>query len=157
MREHVQQHLAVGVGVDVAQVRLEHLRAQLDRVGQVAVVREADAVGTVHVERLRQCRARAARGGIAHVADAVHSAQALHVLAAEHVAHQAVGLALLEHAVVAGHDARGVLAAVLQHRQRIVELLVYVTTSDDARDAAHYPRSSVLRCPHRQAWRSACR
>ena len=36
-----------------------------------------------------------------------------------------------------GHDARGVLAAVLQHRQRVIDPLIDSAGSDDSDDAAH--------------------
>ena len=52
-RQHVQQHLGVGVGVDVAEVELEELALQRLAVRQVAVVRERDAERRVDVERLR--------------------------------------------------------------------------------------------------------
>ena len=42
-REHVQQHLAVAVGVDVPEVLLPELALQARRVGEVAVVAERDA------------------------------------------------------------------------------------------------------------------
>jgi hypothetical protein len=35
------------------------------------------------------------------------------------------------------HDARGVLAAMLQHRQRVIDLLVDRRVPDDADDSAH--------------------
>src|SRR5439155_21145407 len=51
--EHVQQHLRVGGGVEVAPVLADQDLGELGRVGEIAVVPEADAVGRVHVERLR--------------------------------------------------------------------------------------------------------
>ena len=50
--EDVQQILAVGVGVDVAEIGLEHLLAQLVCVGEIAVVAQTDTVGAVDVEGL---------------------------------------------------------------------------------------------------------
>ena len=87
-------------------------------------MREADAVGRVDVERLRLGRAVAAGRRVAHVADADVALQLQHVPLLEHVAHQAVVLAQEQRALVLGHDARRVLAAVLQHGQRVVDLLV---------------------------------
>ena len=52
MGEHVEQHFRIGIGVDVAQIGSEQVAAQLIGVGQVAVVRQGDAVGTVYIERL---------------------------------------------------------------------------------------------------------
>ena len=50
--EHVDQHLRVRAGVDVA-VGAEHLVLELLGVRQVAVMAEDDAEGRVDVERLR--------------------------------------------------------------------------------------------------------
>ena len=70
VREHVEQHFGVGLGVDVAAVLFEHLAPQRVGVDQVAVVRQRDAERRVDVERLRLVRAFGAGGRIAAVADA---------------------------------------------------------------------------------------
>src|SRR3546814_2807774 len=44
VREHVEQHFRIRLGVDVAPILLEHLAAQRIGVDQVAVVRQRDAV-----------------------------------------------------------------------------------------------------------------
>jgi hypothetical protein len=44
-REHVQQHFAVGIGVDVAKVELPQLALQRLAVGEVAVVAERQPEG----------------------------------------------------------------------------------------------------------------
>jgi hypothetical protein len=143
-REHVEQHFGVGRRVEVAAVlALQHV-GELARIGQVAVVRQAQAVGRVHVERLRLGRAVAAGRGVAHVADAGVALELQHVALLEHVAHEPVVLAQEELALVGGHDPRRVLAAVLKHRQRVIDLLVDGTETDDADDAAH---GSCLRRP----------
>ena len=66
---------------------------QLARIGQIAVVRQADAVGRIDVERLRFGGAVAAGGRITHVADADVAPELEHVLLLEHIAHQARALA----------------------------------------------------------------
>ena len=109
-------------------------------VGQIAVVRQADAVGSIDVERLRLGGAVAAGGRIAHVADADVARQLQHVLLLEHIAHQAGALARAQPALEGGHDAGGILAAMLQHRQRIVQTLIDRAGADDADDAAHVDR-----------------
>ena len=38
---------------------------------------------------------------------------------------------------IGGHDAGGILAAVLQHRQRVIDPLIDRAGPDDADDAAH--------------------
>ena len=136
-REHVEQHFRIGAGVEMTEVFADQHFRELGGVRQVAVVPEADAVRRVDVERLRFGGGVAARGRIAHVADADVALQAQHVALLEDVAHQAVLLAHEQLAVVAGHDAGGVLAAVLQHRQRVIDLLIDRRVPDDADDSAH--------------------
>ena len=52
-REHVQQHLGVGGGVEVTAVLADQDFGELVGVGEVAVVAEADAIRRVDVEGLR--------------------------------------------------------------------------------------------------------
>jgi hypothetical protein len=61
----------------------------------------------------------------------------LHRALVEHVAHQALSLVDEQLAVLDGRDARGVLAAMLQHRQCVIDALVDSTGTDDACDSAH--------------------
>jgi len=137
MGKHVQQHFGVGVGVDVTQVGLVDLLGQLLDVGQVAVVRQGDAVRRVDVERLGLGRGGAAGGRVTHVTDADTADQALHVALLEDVAHQAVILAQEQPAVMAGHDTGSVLAAVLEDRKRVIQRLIDVRLTDDTDDATH--------------------
>jgi hypothetical protein len=60
-RQHVEQHLRIGIGVDVTEVELEELAFQRLAVRQVAVVRKRDAERRVDVERLRLELGRRAR------------------------------------------------------------------------------------------------
>ena len=115
---------------------LEHF-AQFARVGEIAVVREADAVRRVHVERLRFGGAVAAGGGITHMADADVALELLHVVLLEDIAHQALALAHEQLALGDRRDARRVLAAVLQHRQGVIDPLIDSAGSDDSGNAAH--------------------
>ena len=138
VREHVEQHFGVGIGVDVAAVDAEHLVFQLLPVGQVAVVREHDAERRVHVERLGLFFARRGTGRrIAHLADAGGAGQAAHVARAEHVAHHAVGLVHVEIAAVRRGNAGCILTAVLQQQQAVIEQLVDRGLGNYAYDAAH--------------------
>src|SRR5690242_8889673 len=52
-REHVEQHLRIGVGVDVTKIELEKLALQRLAVGEIAVVRQCDSERRIHIERLR--------------------------------------------------------------------------------------------------------
>ncbi len=60
-----------------------------------------------------------------------------HVVLLEHVAHQARALAHEQLAVLGRHDAGGILAAVLQHRQRVIDALIDCAGADDSDDSAH--------------------
>jgi hypothetical protein len=71
------------------------------------------------------------------VPDADGALELQHVPLLEHVAHQTVVLAHEDFALEGGHDARGVLPAMLQYGQRVVDLLVGRCESDDTDDATH--------------------
>ena len=124
VREDVEQHLGVGVGVDVAQVFAEDFLFQLHGVGEITVVRQRQAKGRINVERLRLGRRVATGGGIAHLSDTEIAEQGLHVLRLKHVAHQAVVLAQIYMPAVAGEYAGGILSAVLHHGQPVVDGLI---------------------------------
>ena len=147
VRQHVDQHLGVAAGVDVAPVDVEQFLLQRRRVGEVAVVHQHDAIGRVDVERLRLFLAVCvARGGIAHLAQAHAARQRAHVARAEHVAHHAARL--VHEALRALHrdDAGRVLPAMLQQQQRVVDQLVDRDLSDDADNAAHGLNTSNRDC-----------
>ena len=127
---------------------LEHF-AELARVGEVAVVREADAVRRVHVERLGFGGVVAAGGRVAHVAHADVALEFQHVMLLEDVAHQALALAHEQLAVGDRRDARCVLPAVLEHRQRVIDPLIDSAGSDDSGNAAHSVQVLRLR---RRVW-----
>ena len=135
--EHVQQHFAVRIGIDVATVLREHVLAQRVGVDQVAVVRQRDAVRRVHVERLRFVHAFGTGGGIAAVGDAHAPFQHAHRLGVEHVPHQSVVLVHAQARAVGGGDAGGVLSAVLEDGQPVIKLAGNVLVADDSDDAAH--------------------
>ena len=138
--EDIEQHLGIGGGVDVAQIGFVDLAGQLLDVGQVAVVRQGDAIGRVDVERLRLGGAGAAGGGIAHVGDAHMADQVLHVPLLEDVADQAVVFAQEEFTVQAGDDTGGILTAMLKDGERVVQRLVDVRLAHDTYDATHVTR-----------------
>ena len=93
-------------------------------VGQVAVVGKRDTVRRIDVKGLRLGRRGTARRRVAHMRDTHVAGQIDHVLVVEHVARQTVGLAQIQATFVAGHDARRVLAAMLQHQQGVIQRLV---------------------------------
>lgn len=136
--QHVQQHFRVGIGIDVAAVDAVERLTQLAPVGQVAVVGEHDAERRVDVERLGLFLAGAgAGGGIAHLAHARGTRQGAHVARAEYVAHQAMRLVHIELVALRRRDARGVLPAMLQQQQAVIEQLVDRPAPDDPYDSTH--------------------
>ena len=138
VREHVDQHLGVALGVDVAAVDVEQLFLQRLRVGEVAVVHKHDAVGRVDVEGLRLFFAVGiARRRVAHLAQPHLPRQAAHVARAEDIAHHAARLVHEALGALHGDDAGSVLAAVLQQQQRVIDELVDRRGGDRADDAAH--------------------
>ena len=87
VREHIQQYLGIRVGAQVAPVLPGQELGQLVMVGQVAVMREADAIRRIHVERLRFGGLGTARGRIPNMADADVPGQSQHMPVPEYVAH----------------------------------------------------------------------
>jgi hypothetical protein len=138
VRQHVDQHLGVAGGIDVAAIDVEQFLLERRGIGQVAVVHQHDAVRRVDVERLRFLFVeRVARGRVANLAEPHRSGQAAHVARAKDVAHHAARL--VHEALGALHrdDAGRVLAAVLQQQQRVVDQLVDGRLRYHADDAAH--------------------
>ena len=120
MGKHVKQHFGIGIGVDMAQVLREQLFAELCRVGQVAVVSQAQPVGRVDIKRLSQRRAGAARGRVTHVTDTHVAGQPAHVPGTKYILDQTVVLAQIQYTVVVRCDPCSILPAMLKHRQGIV-------------------------------------
>ena len=138
VRQHVDQHFGIRLGIDVAVIDIEQFTLERHRVDQVAVVRQHQAERRVDVKRLRFLLALGiARGGVAHLADAIVARQRPHIAGAEHIAHHAARLVHVELGPRSGDDARRILPTVLQQKQRIVEKLVHGLLRDDADDAAH--------------------
>ena len=118
MRQHVEQHFRIGVGVHVAHVLEEQFLLQLRGVGEVAVVPQHQPERRVHIERLRLVVIDSGAGGrIAHMGDAGIAGQRAHVAGAEHVVRQAVALVQMEGIAVQRGNARRILPAMLQHLQ----------------------------------------
>jgi hypothetical protein len=122
----------------VAPVRHEELAAQLLGIHEVSVVAEREPEGRIHVERLRfGFRRGGTRGRITAVRDPHVAHEVAHVAGAEDVAHEPAALVHVEAVPVGRDDARGVLAAMLQHRHPVIEKLVDGAAGDDANDSAH--------------------
>jgi hypothetical protein len=136
-REHIEQHLGIGRRIEVTTLFADEHVGKLCGVREVPIVAEHDAVRRIHVERLRLGDVIAAGGRVAHVTDADVAAQLEHVLLTEDIAHEALPLAHADETVDGGHDPCGVLPAMLQHRQRVVETLIDRAFTDDTCNAAH--------------------
>ena len=154
--QHVEQHLRIRIGIDVAEVELEQFLLEGFAVGQVAVVGKGDAERRIDIEGLRfEVGRRRSRRRIPAVPDPGVAHEVAHVARAEHVAHVPAALVHVKYRTFAGHDARRVLAAVLQQQQTVVQQLVDRRVRDRADDATH---GSRLLFP-RLAWvwaRPAC-
>ena len=163
VREHVEQHFRVGVGIDVAQILTEHLLLQYLGIGQVAVVAEDDPERGVDIERL--CLPgveRRPRGGITAVSDAGAARERAHVPGAKHVAHHPGPLVHVERLVFRRDDPGCVLAAVLQQQQPVVQQLIDRRLRHHSENAAHLRYSSRLIgtsgvAPGARAYRAAAR
>ena len=120
--EHIEQHFAVGLRIDVAQIFGIHLLRQFGGIGQIAVVCQYDAEGRADIKRLCLGRAaRIARGGVAHMGNARVAVQIAHIPRAEDFAHHAFAFVHVEAAVLRGHNPGGILSAVLQHLQAVIK------------------------------------
>ena len=97
------------------------MSAQIIGIGQITVVSNADAIGRVNIEWLSQCRAGTAGCGIAHMAYANVAHQSRHMLSAEHISRQTNTFADVNLTIMVGDNASGILTAMLQHSQGIIE------------------------------------
>ena len=86
------------------------------------------------------------------MADAHISGQTQHVTGMKHIAHQAVAFAQMQLTFVGGHDTGGVLPAMLQHRQPVINRLVDTVFTYDSDDAAHVVQPRLLCCCNRRAF-----
>ena len=142
VREHVQQHLGIGIRVDVPEVLAEQVALQLFGVREIAVVAEDDAERGVHIEGLRLRRVvRGACRRITAVADPDGALQVAHVARAEHVAHESASLVHVKCAALRRDDAGGILPAVLKHQQAVVQQLVHWRRGHHSENPAHRPAS----------------
>ena len=136
--KHVEEHFGVARRVDVTAIRFVEFLRKFGGVRQVAVVREHDPVGSVHVERLGfLVRARATLGRVTHLTDPDIAREVAHVARAKHVAHEPHGLVHVKVKSVERGNARRVLTAMLQEVQRIVDALVHRFPGHHGNDTAH--------------------
>ena len=138
VRQHVEQHFRVAVGVDVAVVGVKKLGLEHGRVGQVTVVREHQAKRRVDIKGLRFVFAESvARRRVTHLAQADIARQGAHVAGAKNVAHHALGLVHEKFTTQLRDDARRVLAAVLQQQKTVINQLIDRGVTDNTNYSAH--------------------
>ncbi len=137
--EHVHEQFGVARGVQVTPILAKQLLGEFARVRQIAVVHEHDAVGRVDVEGLRLLLiAGGALRGISDVTEAEVAHEGPHVAGAERLAHLPLRLVHVERAGGFGRrHPRGVLTAMLQQEEGVVDLLVDGPTAHHADDSAH--------------------
>ncbi len=135
--DEVDDGLGVGGALEDRAARLEAL-AQLGVVGEVAVVGDGDrAARVVDGEGLHVLEVRAARRGVAHVADGGRAGQRREILGAEDGLDEPHGAVGEEPLAVAGDDARGLLPAVLERVQPEVGEVRRLGVPVNPEDAAH--------------------
>ena len=138
VRQHIEQHFRVAVGVDVAVVGVEQLRLVHGRIGQVTVVREHQAEGRVDIKGLRLVFAEGvARRRVTHLPQTDIARQCAHVAGAENVAHHALGLVHEKFTTQLRDDARRVLPAVLQQQEAVIDQLINRSVTDNTNYSAH--------------------
>ncbi len=121
VRQHIEQDLGVGVGVDVPPVNAEHFAFQLFGIGQVAVMRQRDPKRSVDVERLRLLGIGGRPGGwITNMGNTRIAGEIAHIAGTEDLPHHAVAFPHGKVAACAGGNACGVLTAMLQQLQGVV-------------------------------------
>ena len=143
MRQHIQHKFRIGLRIQVTPVLLDQETGQLPRIREIAVVGQADSMRTVDVKRLRLACADTARGRVAHMAYTHIAFQSEHVAHPKNIAHQAVVLALVQFETIAGHDARRILAAMLQNGQRIINRLIDCGLTDNPDYTTHLRISPI--------------
>ena len=138
VRQHIEQHFGVAVGVDVAVIGMKQLGLQLGRIRQVAVVRQHQAERRVDIKRLRLVFAEGiACRRVAHLTQTHIARQRPHVASTKHVAHHALGLVHEKLAPLLRDDARRILAAMLQQQQAVIDQLIDRGFADNADYSAH--------------------
>ena len=138
VRKHVQQEFAVGICVEIAAIAETHFAGQLAGVGEIAVVGQGDSVGAIDKKRLGLGIPMGACRGITHMPEAGGTLQVLHMASSKGLAHQSPRAARAAYSLVIGHDARRVLAAVLEHDQGVVDVRRRRALPHQADNPAHH-------------------
>jgi hypothetical protein len=139
-RQQVYDDLGVRRGLE-DRAALFQPRLDLQRVGQIAVVGDGDGpVDVAEDQGLGVLEVAGAGRGVAHVTDGGLAGQALELGLGEDLGDQPHPDVGLELAPPGGHDAGGLLAAVLEGEEAEVGQLRGLRMVGDAEDAAHSSR-----------------
>jgi hypothetical protein len=124
--KHVQQQLTVTIGINVSSHIITQLCREFLGVYQISIVRDANSVGIVGIQRLRFSHKRTVAGSwVSHMANAAVAGEIKHVVLLKDVADEAIVFAKVQPAVPGrGHHASSVLAAMLQDCQSVIEELI---------------------------------
>ena len=135
--KNIEQDLGIRTRIEMTHVTANDRVGEFVGVGQIAVVREADAERRIDVERLGLVLGRRARRRVAHVADSHVARQLEHMPPLKDVANEAILLAHVYAPVLGGYDPGSVLATVLQDGQGIIDGLVDRALGNDSDDSTH--------------------
>ena len=105
----------------MAKVFLEQIPTQFGRVGEIAIVSQAQTVRRINIKGLRQGRAGTACRGVSDMTDTHIASQSLHVPRPKDILDQSIVLAQIQFAIVTRGNTCGILPAMLQYSQRIVQ------------------------------------
>ena len=123
--QHIEQHFRIGLGIDVPPIEAKHLFLELSRIGEVAVVSQRQTEGRIDVKGLRLLIVSGRPGGrITHMRNPAAPWQSPHIPSAKDIANLPTALVHREGLAVRGGDAGGILAAMLQQEQSVIEKLI---------------------------------
>ncbi len=138
VRQDVEQHFRIGTGVHMAHVLEEQFFLQLRRIGEIAVVPQHQTERRIHIERLRFVVINGGTSGrIAHMGDTRIAGKRAHVAGAKHVVRQTIALVQMKSIALQRCNARGILTAMLQHLQTVIQQLIDGGLRYDAENATH--------------------
>ena len=113
MREHIEQYFRIRVGIEMPLILHKDFFLKRFCVSEIAVVRQSDPVGGVHIEGLGFSGTRATSGWVANMRNAHAASQLEHVTGVKNITHQTAVFPEMKTISFAGDDACCILATVL--------------------------------------------
>ena len=136
--KHVQKHFGVAGRIDMTTVQFVKFLSQLFGVCQIAVVSQNNTEGCIDVKRLRFIRSRCiSLSRITYLSNTAVTEQVSHIASSKNVTHKAHAFMHMEMTSFNRTDTGGVLTAVLQQQECIVQPLVNGTGSVQRHYSAH--------------------